>query len=155
MSMYDAYIENRSYYSDHRVRAGQRRKDSPILRIDEDRMVAFVTDCEDDPGEGGVRVPIHFEVCETCSGKGTHVNPSIDSGGLSADDFAEDPDFAESYFAGHYDVPCYECNGQRVVPVIDWPEEGPLAEVQKRLEEREKSLADMRATERAERMMGA
>jgi hypothetical protein len=27
-----------------------------------------------------------------------------------------DPDFEESYFAGHYDVTCRECGGKRVVP---------------------------------------
>lgn len=64
--------------------------------------------------------PAKFEVCDTCDGKGTHVNPSIDSHGLSAEDFAEDPDFAEDYMSGAYDVTCAECHGERVVPVVDW-----------------------------------
>lgn len=57
-----------------------------------------------------------FAVCPTCEGRGSHVNPGIDAEGLSAEDFAEDPDFEESYFRGDYDVPCAECGGARVVP---------------------------------------
>lgn len=57
-----------------------------------------------------------FAVCPTCEGRGSHVNPSIDSQGLSAEDFDEDPDFREDYFSGAYDVPCAECRGNRVVP---------------------------------------
>lgn len=64
-------------------------------------------------------VPACFEVCETCNGKGSHVNPSIDSHGLSREDFDEDSDFAEDYFSWRYDVQCSECHGRRVVPVVD------------------------------------
>ena len=56
-----------------------------------------------------------FAVCPTCDGNGTHVNPSIDSEGISAEQFYEDPDFEEAYFSGAYDVACAECGGQRVV----------------------------------------
>jgi len=56
-----------------------------------------------------------FAVCPTCDGNGTHVNPSIDSEGISAEQFYEDPDFEEAYFSGVYDVACAECGGQRVV----------------------------------------
>ena len=72
----------------------------------------------DDGGEKESKVSSRgaFAVCPTCEGKGSHVNPSIDAHGLSSEDFAEDPDFAEDYFSGAYDVPCAECGGQRVVP---------------------------------------
>lgn len=50
-------------------------------------------------------------ICGLCRGEGTHVNPAIDSHGLTREDFDDDPDFAESYFAGHYDVPCVRCSG--------------------------------------------
>lgn len=63
--------------------------------------------------------PVHFIVCPTCEGRGTHVNPSIDSGGIEVEDFYEDPDFAEAYFGGAYDVSCHECGGQRVVEEPD------------------------------------
>lgn len=64
-------------------------------------------------------IPVKYEVCETCGGKGKHVNPGIDSHGLSAEDFYEDPDFAENYVSGIYDVPCNECHGNRVALVVD------------------------------------
>lgn len=66
-----------------------------------------------------VSIPAKYEVCSRCDGRGTHVNPSIDGNGLTQSDFADDPDFAEDYFAGRYDVQCYECRGLRVVPVPD------------------------------------
>ncbi len=75
---------------------------------------------EDEEGESSSHeLPAKFEVCGTCEGRGRHVNPSIDSEGISAEQFAEDPDFEESYFAGHYDQTCVECDGLRVVPTID------------------------------------
>ncbi len=93
---------------DHRDMAHSR---SGWFRLERDRIV-FET------GEGTAwRVPCRFEVCGSCDGRGRYVNPSIDAHGLTADDFAEDPDFAEDYFRGVYDVTCDECRGQRVVPV--------------------------------------
>ena len=50
-------------------------------------------------------------ICPACSGNGTHTNPNIDAHGLSAEDFADDPDFAEDYFSGTYDVRCSACGG--------------------------------------------
>ena len=57
-----------------------------------------------------------FRVCPVCQGEGKYVNPSIDSQGLTAEDFEEHgPEFREDYFNGLYDVRCKACNGQRVV----------------------------------------
>lgn len=64
-------------------------------------------------------LPAKFVVCDCCKGRGTHVNPSVDGNGISAEEFAEDPDFKESYLAGHYDVTCQKCGGLRVVAVLD------------------------------------
>lgn len=50
-------------------------------------------------------------ICTLCHGDGHHVNPSIDAGGLSADDLNDDPDFAEGYMRGDYDVTCARCGG--------------------------------------------
>lgn len=50
-------------------------------------------------------------ICPACRGEGTTVNPNIDAHGLTAEDFAEDPDFAESYHRGDYDQSCLACNG--------------------------------------------
>lgn len=68
---------------------------------------------------GVVHIPAKYEVCPTCEGKGKHVHPGVDSHGLTAEDFAEDPDLVENYISGMYDVPCAECRGERVVPVVD------------------------------------
>lgn len=65
-------------------------------------------------------IPAKYEVCDTCNGKGSYVNPSIDSNGLSSEDLYDDPDFAEDYFSGKYDVSCNECKGARVSPTVDW-----------------------------------
>lgn len=50
-------------------------------------------------------------ICPACKGEGRCVNPNIDSNGLTRDDFAEDPDFAEDYLSGAYDVTCAACGG--------------------------------------------
>lgn len=59
-------------------------------------------------------------VCETCRGRGSYVNPSIDSNGISPEEFREDPDFEEDYFSGVYDVECHECRGKRVSLELDF-----------------------------------
>jgi len=114
-----------SYYDDCRVRAG---RDAERRNFDQTRMVLTVevgnpkyemTEDETEPEFIELVLPAKYEVCQTCCGKGSHVNPSIDCDGITGDDFAEDPDFAESYFEGHYDVTCYDCGGLRVVPVVD------------------------------------
>ena len=72
-----------------------------------------------------VELPTIMEVCGTCSGKGTTVDPAIDGHGISPEEFADDPDFAESYFRGDYDVPCRTCSGHKVVPVADLDKMSP------------------------------
>ena len=84
----------------------------PEVRQDLKRMILT---WEDDTGT--VECPAKAEVCSSCQGRGTYVNPSIDSHGLSADDFAEDPDFAEDYRSGAYDVACKSCGGSRILLV--------------------------------------
>lgn len=86
--------------------------------FDEKTMTVVVTYWVGDAEVEGVVLPVKFEVCPTCKGRGTHVNPSIDSHGLSREDFDEDPDFRRDYFSGAYNVDCYECGGRRVVPVL-------------------------------------
>ena len=89
---------------------------------------------EDGEGDGLVAIPFLWEVCETCNGKGSHVNPSIDSHGITSSEWAEwDEDEREGYFRGRYDVTCYECNGLRVVPEPDYKHIPP--KLAKRLEE--------------------
>lgn len=66
-----------------------------------------------------IRLKTRFEVCGQCKGKGVRVNPSIDSEGLTFEDFQNDPDFEESYFSGVYDIKCDHCDGKRVTEEID------------------------------------
>jgi hypothetical protein len=107
-------IEDRNYANDPRVQA---RDEEPwFLRFNERTMTAWVVE-QDDDDETERPVKCRYEVCDICNGKGTHVNPSIDCGGLTSEDFDEDPDFAECYFDGMFDVTCYGCKGKRVVPV--------------------------------------
>ena len=104
------------------------------------------------PEVDGVALPTKMEVCPACRGKGTHVNPSIDSNGISAEAFAEDPDFAEDYFSGVYDVVCYVCHGRNVVPVVD--EDACDPELLAAYNEQQEAYWDYRAEVAAERRMG-
>lgn len=138
---------------DHRDIAAH--KDSWWERLDRSRMRATVLiygEDEDGELEEEVEVPIVYEVCPTCDGKGTHVNPSIDSHGISAEEFYEDPDFAEEYFSGSYDVACYECGGRNVVPEID--EENCDKEVLEKVRQRQRDLAMFAQEEAYVRRMG-
>jgi RecJ-like exonuclease len=87
--------------------------------FDEKRMVLSWEVMNDDGEEEVFEVPAKFELCPGCQGKGTCVNPDIDRGGLSREDFEEDPDFEREYHSGFYDIDCPECYGRRVVPVAD------------------------------------
>lgn len=65
-----------------------------------------------------ITVRFEYAVCPLCGGTGRHVNPAIDSQGLTSEDFAADPDFAADYMGGVYDVDCARCGGARVIPQI-------------------------------------
>jgi hypothetical protein len=125
------YITEANYYLDPRTRAKDNRW---WTSLDERRGVATLEVwIEDDadaaewfaagfPVQGDtIEVEIEWAVCPTCDGKGSYTNPSIDCNGLSAEDFYDDPDFAEGYSSGMYDVTCGECRGKRVVPVPAHP----------------------------------
>lgn len=81
--------------------------------------------------KGGVPLPMPCvnALCTLCDGDGHVVNPSIDAGGLSDEDFDCDPDFYENYMNGCYDVICPECNGERVIGALD--HEAPLKDYQR------------------------
>lgn len=64
-------------------------------------------------------LPTTWVVCDVCNGAGSHVNPAIDAHGISAEEFAEDPDFAEDYAAGVYDQPCNKCKGRTTVRAVN------------------------------------
>lgn len=56
-------------------------------------------------------------LCPVCEGRGTTVNPDIDGNGLTRENFDEDPDFAEDYMSGVYDVTCRCCQGRTTIQV--------------------------------------
>lgn len=60
-----------------------------------------------------IMLPAKFIVCPCCDGDGSRVNPAVDA--VSIDDLDCDPDFKESYYRGDYDIPCSECNGEKVI----------------------------------------
>ena len=60
----------------------------------------------------GNRYKAKWIICGWCDGSGKTTNPSIDSHGISSEEFAEDPDFRDDYFAGRYDICCTECDGR-------------------------------------------
>lgn len=148
-------LEDRNYYGDRRVRAGMKSKWYESL--DESKMQATLLLCYEEEGTGGVEesvtVPFRFEVCSICDGKGTHVNPSIDASGLTAEDFADDPDFAEDYCNGVYNVTCYGCGGKRVEAVMDRDRCDPA--LLQRIDAEEEERNDFRLMQESERRMGA
>lgn len=153
------HIEELNYRNDHRVRAAN--KQQWYKELNTRTMTAIITvpfnnglsGPDHEYGEEDHEVPFHYEVCPTCHGKGKHVNPSVDASGLTAEDFAEDPDFAEAYCSGRYDVPCYQCHGQRVVPVMTRDRADP--ELLKRLDADEEDREEFRRFQEAERRFGA
>lgn len=73
-------------------------------------------DCEEE-----TELPAKYEVCPTCLGKGTHVNPNIDGHGISQEEWEHewDEESKEMYLYGGYDVQCRKCDGLRVILEID------------------------------------
>ena len=147
------FIDRLNYLNDPRVIA----RDTPgaFASFDTRTMTGTVTTYDDDGHAIEHELHGRMEVCDTCSGRGTHTNPSIDAGGYDFDGDDVDEETGEShYLSGRYDVACYECKGRRVVPVpvARTPaDEAVLAQ----LAEYAQQLADSRAEQRAEWAMGA
>ena len=57
-------------------------------------------------------------VCDLCRGRGYYVNPGIDEYGITAEEFDEDPEFAENYHQGMFNVKCTKCSGRTTIPEI-------------------------------------
>ena len=114
---------------------------------------------EDEQGEEVFyTLPVKWKVCPTCQGRGSHVNPSIDAGGISSEDpfWSEDCDeyTGESrYFRGDYDVTCYTCHGRTTVLSVNWDEADKS--VLAIYEDCQDEELEYEALCRAERRMGA
>lgn len=92
------------------------------LNID-DANVQFKSDDSFDLHENEViihHVSTEPCLCSTCRGYGTVVDPAIDSGGLTQEDFDNDPGFEEDYFSGIHDISCPKCKGDKVI--MGWVE---------------------------------
>jgi len=89
--------------------------------FNENQMLATIDELEVNDEIIDVSVSCIFQVCPTCDGKGHHVNPSIDSNGITAEEWNRDwsHEDRENYITGFYDIDCYECCGKRVVPIPD------------------------------------
>lgn len=123
--------------------------------FDKKRMILSVKLLDDDENEFVAEFPAKLEVCSLCQGHGKYVNPSIDSDGISQEEFDDDPEFRDSYFSGDYDVICGRCKGDNVEPVIN---EDHLTVEQrenyKRLEDKWEDDASYHRECEAERRMG-
>ncbi len=92
-----------------------------------------------------IELEMHYGVCPVCDGKGKHVNPAIDAGGLS-EEMMEDEEFLDGYQNGVYDVTCNRCDGKKVVPEVDW---GALTDWQREMYE---AQLEAEAGDEAERL---
>lgn len=112
-------MDDRNYMNDRRTRA----KDA-WSNYDEKTKTITISytdyDEEDYEAEKELKLPARLEVCDLCEGSGSVVDPNIDAGGLSRDDFDEDPGFEEDYHSGRFNITCPQCRGKNVVPVIDY-----------------------------------
>lgn len=72
---------------------------APHLRV---AMDAFA----EEHGTSGIRYEI--VLCDGCGGSGTE---TLRGCVFTAEDMAEDPDFAEDYASGFYSTACTECGG--------------------------------------------
>lgn len=155
-------LEETNYARDSRVIAGQSTRWFSSLDRKAMKATAVIEREDDDEAiyEETLEVPFEWQVCPACQGKGSHVNPSVDCCGLSADDFREDPEFAEDYCSGAYDITCNECGGERLVPVMcetsaNEEQKKAITSIRDWHSERLRNEAESRAEMIAERRMGA
>ena len=113
-----------------------------------------ITVSDDEGFERELELAARVVKCHRCDGKGVHDNPAFENG-ISPDEFSDDPDFRDGYFAGHFDVTCSECHGRRVVKEIDrtaiTPDERAAIAL---YDASERDAAEERAHERRMRSLG-
>lgn len=78
-------------------------------------------------GSATVQCETKYEICPTCQGRGTHTNPNIDCGGITASEWAEWDEYEKDYYmSGGYDVTCSQCNGEKVIQTFEYDTKNPL-----------------------------
>ena len=119
------------------------------------KAMTFTVTREDDNGEEvSYTLPVKWEVCHTCDGSGTHMDPSIDAGGYWGDEDDRDEYTGESRYArGDYSVTCHTCGGRTTLLAVDRARaDAPTLALYDKWREDE---AYYEAMCRAERRMGA
>lgn len=124
-------MEEYNYWNDRRVIASMVSKPFKVVFSNEKKTKVELDEClleslidQDilpENHDGTIEAPTKYEVCGTCEGAGKVVNPSIDAGGISQEDFDEDPDFEERYKSGAFDITCPTCKGKRVEAIPQFP----------------------------------
>jgi RecJ-like exonuclease len=103
--------------------------------------------------------PQKWEICCRCKGEGKHDHPAF-ANGITSSEMAEmGQDGMDSYFAGHYDVRCDDCEGSGKVQVVDEDAMTPAQRAQwdSEADDRRAAAEDERyfaAERRAEQRMG-
>jgi hypothetical protein len=123
-----------------------------------DQLTFTVTN--DDGSEAQFQLPAMFEVCPNCEGHGTHLREGIRDHAYTAEEFEEafDDEERSEYFrhGGRYDVTCEECEGKRVVLVVN--RDACVSQAQKdalrRYDAEQEDDAAFRREIEAERRMG-
>lgn len=105
-------------YKDHAVKRKPRIE--RFVSIDENRLTATIKNyLNGEPGEL-VSIPIVFEVCHSCNGRGKILDPSLGISDLSPEKLAASgQDVVDAYNAGEFHINCHECLGARVLPNLD------------------------------------
>jgi RecJ-like exonuclease len=103
--------------------------------------------------------PQKWEICCRCKGEGKHDHPAFANGITQSEMREMGRDGMDSYFAGHYDVRCDECDGTGKVRALDVDamDEAQRAQWDSEGGDRRERAADLRALAReqaAERAMG-
>jgi len=117
-----------------------------------DRLNYYTDSRTFNPPKPPADFPTTWAICSECRGDGTTVNPSIDAGGLTSEDFCEDEEFGQNYMDGAYDVRCNYCNGSGKVREID--REACDPELLQEFDDDVAAYYECEAESRAERIMG-
>lgn len=131
----DAALERMNFYGDRRVIASYEQQRVTVVRENGDGTVVVLVELDEDNGENdendesdtgenagnGIEytLRVDFIVCPLCRGRGYVVDPAIDCDGISDDYLRENPNFAESYHNGEFNIKCTKCEGKRVVLDLD------------------------------------
>ena len=96
------------FYDHRHVSKIEARKLDDECELDERGWFEWYRGDEDEPRI----LPAVFSNCGTYRGKGSIVDPAVDSNGITEEDRDRDPGFFEDYKAGMYNVTCPSCKGK-------------------------------------------